>query len=132
MVCPCALELRPHDSHYQALRNFLFHMVQTGLSSILLHVRGGKHRNSQNLPLSPSQRFHCVVETISLLMELHEARRRAHINKSLNQIIIDALLAAPAPEPGQTNAPRRELLSSHPGSQWLPCGCSLELLKNGD
>lgn len=38
-------------------------------------------------------------------MELREARRRAHINKSLNQIIIDAILAAPAPEPGQTNAP---------------------------
>lgn len=39
------------------------------------------------------------------LTEFHGAMRRSFINKSLNQIIIDAIPAAPVPEPGQTNAP---------------------------
>jgi hypothetical protein len=66
------------------------------------------------------------------LTEFHGARRRSFINKSLNQIIIDVIAAAPVPEPGQTNAPPHEPLSSHSGIQWLLCGCSSELLENGD
>lgn len=76
--------------------------------------------------LSLSQR------TYLSLTEFHEAGRRFFINKSLNQIIIDVILAAPVSEPRQTNTPPHELPPSGPGIQWIPCGCSSELLKNGD
>lgn len=100
------------------------------LIPISSRARGRSHRNSQNLLLHRAGAPICVTEKMSLLMAFREARRRSHINKSLNQVIIDAIRAAWLLSQGRQTAPWRELPPSHPGIQWLPCGCCLELLKN--
>lgn len=55
---------------------------------------------------------------------------RSYINKSIIHSIIDIVIGAPATEPEQRML--TSMRRSHPGIQWLPCGCSSDLLKNGD
>lgn len=51
---------------------------------------------------------------------------RPHINKSIICSIID-IIVTPATEPEQRML--TSMKCNNPGIQWLPCGCSLDLLK---
>lgn len=71
----------------------------------------------------------CLMGKTSYLAGLLEDQIRSYINKSIIPSIIDIIIVTPATEPEQ-----RMLTSvkcSNPGIQWLPCGCSLDLRKNG-
>lgn len=55
---------------------------------------------------------------------------RSYINKSIIHSIIDIIIVTSAAEPEQRML--TSMRCSNPGIQWLPCGRSLDLQKNGD
>lgn len=63
------------------------------------------------------------------LAGLSEDQMRPPINKSIIHSII-GIIVTPATEPEQKTL--ASIKCSNPGIQWLPCGCSLDPLKNGE
>lgn len=73
----------------------------------------------------------CLTGKTSHLAGLLEDQIRSYINKSIVHSIIDSIIVTPATEPDQRMF--TGVRGSEPGTQWLPCGCSLDFQKkNGD